>query len=120
MLLEDDNKFTATAFQDYRIKERELDDWKVKEETELKEDYQYKLSEMRTEYHEKLVDINKSYHQKDAGLEKERQALERDLQTARGDMSVYGGDFNETAEYGMILPDSISAREQSELEIHQL
>ena len=64
----DENKFSAEALQEYRIEERELDDWRDQEETELKEDYEYKVTEMRTEYHEKLADIDKAYHSKDLAL----------------------------------------------------
>ena len=108
--MEAENRFTAEALQEYRMQEREIDDWKAKEEQELQEDYQFKLTEMRTEYHAKLEDIDKTYHQKDQALDKERQLLERDLLQAREDLTAYGDEIEESIEFGMVLPESISAR----------
>ena len=67
---------------------------------------------MRTDYQEKLADIDKAYHDKDIALSKERVALERDLAEAREDLRLYGDEIDETIEYGMILPVTISAREE--------
>ena len=67
---------------------------------------------MRTDYQEKLADIDKAYHDKDIALSKERAELERDLEDAREDVRLYGDEFDETIEYGMILPKHISAREE--------
>ena len=78
----------------------------------MHEDYEYKLTELRTDYQEKLADIDKAYHDKDIALSKERAALERDLEDAREDVRLYGDEFDETIEYGMILPRHISAREE--------
>lgn len=65
---------------------------------------------MKTDYHQKLADIEQSYETKDRALEKERRILQRDLDEAREDVRMYGDEFDETVEYGMVLPERISAR----------
>ena len=66
---------------------------------------------MRTEYHDKLADIDKAFHEKDKSLAHEKAILQRDLEEAREDLRLYGDEIDEKVEYGMILPESISARE---------
>ena len=65
---------------------------------------------MKKDYHEKLDDIEHSYEAKDRSLDKERQVLRRDLEEAKEDMRLYGDEIDETIEFGMILPETISAR----------
>ena len=65
---------------------------------------------MKKDYHDKLGDIEQSYASKDRSLDKERQILQRDLEEAREDMRLYGDEIDETIEFGMILPETISAR----------
>ena len=65
---------------------------------------------MRTEYHQKLDDIERNFESKDRALNKERMILQRDLDEAREDVRLYGDEIDETIEYGMVLPESISAR----------
>ena len=66
---------------------------------------------MRTEYHEKLADIEEAFEEKDMALTHDRVGLERELAEARDDVRLYGDEFEVGVEYGMILPETVSARQ---------